>query len=820
MMAVKYWCPSIFLACVMLTIPTYGQRNKTKKTSGRETVDAAQHEQKVRDIVAFLQYMLNTLGSNATGARDKEVLITESFSKIFRDEKVQVEDDLVEGRTVITNKDVVAYLKDVDFFFRDVKFEFDISKIESNTLSNGLLFYRVVLTRNLSGTTSDGKVVNNTMPRYIEINFDPESQDLKIVSIYTNEFDEKEALTNWWGRLSFEWQSIFRERTGINKDSLDLDDIKTITAITDLDLSENTLIQSIEPLGALAGLYSLNISGTAVPDLVSIRNLTSLEHLDISNTPVEDLSPLKYAATIKSLNISGTHVTDISVLSNMIALKELDLSKTAVINYSPIGELDSLSILNLSRTSIADASALGQPSNLKELNLSGTQVVNLDALSGFSSLKRLIIDSTRVVDLAPLANADSLEVVSANHTPVADLRILGKLAHLKRVYCDQSKITREHANAFMASHPGILVVYDSRDLNAWWSTLPEVWQELLSNTARTGDNPTKEELVVVTNLDSVNVSGNRGIKDLEPLRRLEKLRVVIANGSGITSIEPLEHHEHITLLDISGTGVTDLTPISSFRKLKVLRADQSKIQNIEPLHGMTSLTIFYADQTYVHDLVAREFLARNRDCLIVYKTNHLNRWWRNITGYWIKAFHQQMPDTTATRENLHRLAERESITVTDIPVRDMSPLSEFVQLKEFRATRTSIREIAPLENLFGLETLEVSENPLRQIEALAEFTSLRELNISGTPIDRLDVLAGLSEVRLLDVSGTQIRKLNPLEGLRELHTLDCSNTGVRSLDPVATLSLKTLRCYNTLLSSRKVERFAELNPECKIVFYR
>src|SRR3954468_22339089 len=37
--------------------------------------DAAQDEKKVRDMVAFFEYVLNTLGSRETSARDKEVLV-------------------------------------------------------------------------------------------------------------------------------------------------------------------------------------------------------------------------------------------------------------------------------------------------------------------------------------------------------------------------------------------------------------------------------------------------------------------------------------------------------------------------------------------------------------------------------------------------------------------------------------------------------------------------------------------------------------------------------------------------------------------------
>ena len=145
-------------------------------------------------MVTFFGFMLNTLGSSSTSARDKDVLITESYSKIFRDAKVQVEDDLDEERSVITNKDVVAYLKDINFFFKEVKFEFTIEKIEQGVNADNQTFYKVSLHRNLSGTTADGKTVNNILPRFIEINFNPKDQDLKIVSIYTNEFNEKDAI--------------------------------------------------------------------------------------------------------------------------------------------------------------------------------------------------------------------------------------------------------------------------------------------------------------------------------------------------------------------------------------------------------------------------------------------------------------------------------------------------------------------------------------------------------------------------------------------------------------------------------------------------
>ncbi|HEX6891458.1 MAG TPA: leucine-rich repeat domain-containing protein, partial [Chryseolinea sp.] len=144
----------VWIAIVLaLTLCTEGTLLAQKPKAAKSTKQVAQptdpelkqHEQKVKDMVAFLEYVLNTIGDKATSARDKDVLITESYTKIFRDPKVQVEDDLVEKRNVITNKDVQAYLKDVDFFFDNIKFELKIKDIQGKVNANDKLFYKVSL---------------------------------------------------------------------------------------------------------------------------------------------------------------------------------------------------------------------------------------------------------------------------------------------------------------------------------------------------------------------------------------------------------------------------------------------------------------------------------------------------------------------------------------------------------------------------------------------------------------------------------------------------------------------------------------------------
>src|SRR6478736_8451311 len=275
----------LFVLLLVVPLLSHAQKSKTaksqKSSSKTKVVKVApkvapnpvEDEKKVRDLVAFFQFMLNTLGSKQNSLLDKDVVITESYSKIFRDNKVQIEDDLDTDRKVITNKDVTAYLKDVDYFFDDVKFEFAIDKVNVEKQPSGEIYYRVVANRHLAGTNAEGKIVSNTQPRHLEINYNPETQDLKIVSVYTNEFNEKEALTHWWNELSLEWKEIFSKKLNMPEEPV-LADIKKVTSIQELDLSGNQYIQNLDPLSQLPDLRVLNLSQTTIRDVSPLRNLT------------------------------------------------------------------------------------------------------------------------------------------------------------------------------------------------------------------------------------------------------------------------------------------------------------------------------------------------------------------------------------------------------------------------------------------------------------------------------------------------------------------------------------------------------------------
>ena len=118
----------------------------------------------------YTESTLNFLGDPKSVMKEKEIVINESYLKMFLNDKVQVEDDLDENREVPLYKDVQAYLKDIGFFYRRVKFEFVIADITHLVNDQNNHYFKVTFNRSLNGLTVMGDSVSSRKVRYMEIN--------------------------------------------------------------------------------------------------------------------------------------------------------------------------------------------------------------------------------------------------------------------------------------------------------------------------------------------------------------------------------------------------------------------------------------------------------------------------------------------------------------------------------------------------------------------------------------------------------------------------------------------------------------------------
>ena len=148
---------------------------------------------------------------------------------------------------------------------------------------------------------------------------------------------------------------------------IDISEIKTLKfkELTNLEL---------EILSYIPNLMELDIEGTEVNSLESLRGFTNLKHLNISRTPIDNLNALK-EMQLETLIMKDTEVSDFEALSSLKSLRFLDISGNNIQNINSLKNLSKLIHLDISNTQVADLSPVFTNENLKKINYAGTKVI-------------------------------------------------------------------------------------------------------------------------------------------------------------------------------------------------------------------------------------------------------------------------------------------------------------------------------------------------------------------------------------------------------------------------------------------------------------
>ena len=834
--------------------------------ASKEDIEAYKRE--AEKLVSFVEYIFNAVGSEDHSVQDKDIVINESYLKAFRDSKVQIEDDLVENREVITNKDVQAYLKDIDFFFKGASFELRVDEVREGVSPDGNLFFTLKLNRRLKGKSISGDSVNNSLVRYMEVNIDERNKDLRVVSIYTTKIAEKEELVNWWNTLSEEWKKILGSDI-VAFDNFPLSDVKIVDAssydirgmvVTDkdfdiavplkkainierLNISENQNIMDLSPLSELSELKELDMSKTMVSSLFPLRNLNSLEKLNCSYSPVQSLDPLVYSIRLREIDISYTQIADLGPIANLPALQTLKANQTIVSSFEPLKDMGSLVVLSLeSNNRLQSLDVLKGLDKVEMLNIQDNRIANLEALKGLKSLKTLDISHTDVKSLAPLSELQSLESVSLLNTQVASLEpLIG--TNVRQVFCEGSAVSRQEVIKFLAQKPEVEVIFQTKDLGEWWTSVPDVWKKLVFNDVPSGATPTAETLHKIIKIEEVDISGHTEIDNIKPLEKLLLLRRLDVSGTSVADLSPIDGLSSLEELNFSNTQVTDLAPLQSLKNLRTVNGSLTRVSNIDVFDGfakleelnfdntevkylgvinsLPSFRVGYFDNSKVEDGDVAVLTHDDEKSVVVYETDQLRNWWGLLTDEWQDVFRKAANlDKRPSREEIHRLTGARSFVVRSILIKDITPMSEFVRLRDLKFNDTQVSDLSPLASMQQLEVLDCSRNPIGSLAPLANLRQLRVLYADNTQISDIDALAGLVHLEELKISGTDVKDLRPLESLTELKVLEFYNTRVKKIKPIMELSnLKSLKCYNNSINSKHIDEFKANHPQCEVVFY-
>lgn len=854
------WKVIILLLCCFTLTGTAQNKNNTLTKE-----ELANYESEIHKMVHYLQETLNFIGDPTQTSQEKEIIFTQSYAKVFQDDKVQIEDDLDIQRSTTLSKDVQAYLKDIDFFFQYAQFTFDIQSIANLAKQDGSPYFKVTMNRHLVGKTVTNDSINEVKKRFIEINLDKKNNDLKIASIYTTKINERQTLCYWWNSMPSVWKNYFGKDLFVN-DSIPLKSVMQVnetdfiyaypvlseidgeTIVTDwketvvksgldtlykelknlsltqtVDVADINTIITLEPLSELSNLTSLNISGTNINDLSPLRNANKLKVLKAANTQIHDLSPLKYDLMINELDISHTDVNDLSVLEILTNLERLNISYTKINKLKPVESCLNITHLILEGSKVPNLHSISKLENIVALDISNTSIKDLTPIAGLTSLQSLKISKTPISSLDALSGMENLKELFCSNTPVYDLTPLKSHRRLSKIYCDNTRIDVNQASEFSKENPFTLVIYDTKALEQWWENLPIYWKAVFSKQVNLSGEPSTEDLHEVINMTDLDLSGNEYMQNLIPVSRLTNLINLNISNTEITRLDPLYGMTNIENINLSNTFISDLTPLSTMGSLKTLDISNTPIDDLTPLVENNHLEIVWANNTTLTQRKVNVLKEQVPNVTVIFQTEELQSWWESLDDTWkslLKAHVACESDTPAPIE-LQKMIDLRTIAVEqENTISSIAPLSNFYWLEKVSLVNQNIHDIRPLFNKLHLNELLIQNNPINDLSPLESDTLLSVLNIENTQVSDLSSLEKLTHLRVLNASGTGIKSLKPLSKMNELEELLINNTSVKSISPIENIpSLKLLKIYNTRVKNKTVNALQQKRFDLNIVYY-
>ena len=835
---------TIFLILYLLTFTMTAQKSLSDK-------DIKEYETQIYQMVNYLQETLNFIGDADNSAQEKDIIFKESYNKIFRDENVQVEDDLDENRGTSINKDVQAYLKDIDFFFDDVEFAFDIQNIVPQINELGETFFKVEMVRTIAGNAITGDSINNSKNRFLEINLDNYKKELKIVSFYTTKPNVKEELYGWWNTMSKPWKNYFGldvlvyDTIEMNQINVILDDAFTILTKRQLHLQDTFLIVDkdtmtmdrigelyghrpdtivyideivsrwvddtitvsltpiYEALAQIAKTTEVNISGNEeIENLNPLAELSELRVLNCSDTKVTDINPIRNLNKIKELNISNTNIEDISNLKYANVVQNFKADNTQISDISVAAFFKDMSSMSLVNTKVNDISPLAECFNLTTLNLSGTQITDISPLAVVTNLHDLDISNTPIEDISTLQSHVNLHFLNIEGTKVSDLSPLNGLEKLNEINFSNTQIADLMPLDKMSRLSKIYCdnsMVDKKMNDTFMNSNPNVLviyeTEALESWWEALPSFWKDLLT-----DQSMTSKRPSKEELHSIINIKNLKI----NHFIQDAEPISRLTNVEFLDISDSKIDDLSPLYGLHNLKYLNAKNTTVSDLTSLSNLKNLKEINIENTKVKSLEPLHELSNltkiyadgskvNRDEAIALKMKQ-----RQLLVVY------QTDELRLWWGNLDyawREIFNNHLLCNSNPTAEQ--LQSIVDIEDIIVEPNNVvYSLEPLRQMSFLKKLVINNNQIQDLTPLNDKEFLEVLSVSGNPIDNIIPLANSHSLKNLNIENTPVSDLTPIAALKNVKVLNIGGTSVRNLKPIADYEcLEDLSIVNTFIKS-------------------
>ena len=844
-----------FLVLCVLSCSSYvafAQRGEAKIDKAKMEAYRYQCE----SLVTYFEETLNFLGDSETLPKERQIVINDSFQKIFRDNEVQIEDDLISDRITVFYKPVQAYLRDVNFFYKQVAFTYRVQSVEPFYNVKGALCFKVTANRFLKGSNIKGETHEDNMVRYIEIEYNADKEDLKIVSIYTTLLEESEDLANWWLSMSNFWRSFFAKET-VLKGDIKMSDVVTFTDST-ISFSMNeellnkiregrmfyknangldsaayqlyvpakkpvpkgkkpeptpsdTLITIVYPGKLLQPLISKLIKQTEfvfenikdVDDLSPLTKMTGLTRICLINNDITDLTAIRNLNKLEALKITKTKITDLTPISFLINLKEIDLSNSEITNISSLADNLGLNIVKINNTRIQNITPLSSLPALTELYIDGTPVPNLNPISKSTALQVLTLNNTQIQDLSPIKDLSALTIIELNQSKVTALSPLSNLKKLTKISFNQTKIADINP---IADIPTLKTVSCKKTSVPQANILEFIHQNPNTLTIfNTNEMETWWNLLTPYWQDYFSGRiGFYGTPTEDNLAAITAInRIDISSRKTVTDISCFNKIWMLEQLDASMSGITSLVSLANLPYLQKVSINYTEVNDVSPLQKLPRLDTLLANNTKIK-IVS---VLKNAPSLRLIECDNAG-----VTTDDVVILRTDNPNCMVIYNTEKNMQWWENINSVwqNILYKDDSTPNKYQLQKILNATTVnadenrSINDLSPLSEFRFLRRLSIRGTTVSNLSPISRTRTLTNLDISNTPIVSIDEISSLINIDTLRMENTQLKKYETVGQLRNLKLLDVSGTQIKDLKPLAGLIyLEDLSCNNTSISALK-----------------
>ncbi len=173
---------------------------------------------------------------------------------------------------------------------------------------------------------------------------------------------------------SYSLDADYIDLTGKNVTNADIENLKYLTNLTTIQLSDNSRVTDLSALGGLTKLESLWLDDTGISDISPLSGCKNLREMGIKNTKVKDISALSNCTKLSKLIAVNCNISNISPLANCPDMRELWISENPITDFSPLVKLNNLETVGVNNCCEMTWSIMKTLYGLhftKELNVSG-----------------------------------------------------------------------------------------------------------------------------------------------------------------------------------------------------------------------------------------------------------------------------------------------------------------------------------------------------------------------------------------------------------------------------------------------------------------